>query len=100
MARQGRAPIPAEDLLSLLRAAADTTRLQILELLARRSRSTRELAGLIGLTEAAVSKHLKVLQKSGWIVPERHSYYVYYRLESGARDRIVSGLDQTLGREN
>lgn len=99
MARQGRAPVPAEDLLSLLRAAADTTRLQILELLARRSRSTREVAGLIGLTEAAVSKHLKVLQKSGWIVPERHSYYVYYRLEPGARDRIVSGLDQALGRE-
>lgn len=97
MARQGRAPVPAEDLLSLLRAAADTTRLQILELLARRSRSTRELAGLIGLTEAAVSKHLKVLQKSGWIAPERQSYYVYYRLVPGARDRIVSGLDHALG---
>ncbi|MEY9935224.1 DNA-binding transcriptional ArsR family regulator [Catenulispora sp. GP43] len=98
MARQGRAPVPAEDLLALLRGAGDTTRLQILELLARRSRSTRELAGLIGLTEAAVSKHLKVLHKSGWIAPERHSYYVYYRLEPDARDRVVSGLDRALGR--
>ncbi|MEY9863430.1 DNA-binding transcriptional ArsR family regulator [Catenulispora sp. GAS73] len=100
MARQGRAPVPAEDLLGLLRAAGDATRLQILELLARRSRSTRELAGLIGLTEAAVSKHLKVLHKSGWIVPERHSYYVYYRLEPGARDRVSSGLDRLLGNGN
>jgi DNA-binding transcriptional ArsR family regulator len=97
MAHQGRAPAPAEDLLSLLRAAGDTTRLQILELLARRPRSTRELAGLIGLTEAAVSKHLKVLHKSGWIAAERQSYYVYYRLEPGARDRVVSGLDRVLG---
>lgn len=99
MARQGRAPVPAEDLLALLRAAGDATRLQILELLARRSRSTRELAGLIGLTEAAVSKHLKVLHKSGWIAPERHSYYVYYRLEPEARNLIVSGLDRVLGQE-
>lgn len=100
MARQGRAPVPAEDLLGLLRAVGDATRLQILELLARRSRSTRELAGLIGLTEAGVSKHLKVLHKSGWIAPERHSYYVYYRLEPGARDRVCSGLDRLLGNGN
>jgi DNA-binding transcriptional ArsR family regulator len=99
MARQGRAPEPAEDLLGLLRAAGDATRLQILELLARRSRSTRELAGLIGLTEAAVSKHLKVLHKSGWIIPERHSYYVYYRLEPDAQNRVLSGLDRMLGQE-
>jgi len=38
------------------------------------------IAGLIGLTEAAISKHLKILQDAGWILPERHSSYVYYRL--------------------
>jgi len=100
MAHQGRAPVPAEDLLGLLRAAGDATRLQVLELLARRPRSTRELAGLIGLTEAAVSKHLQVLHKSGWIAPERHSYYVYYRLEPEARDRVLSGLDRLLSNGN
>lgn len=100
LARKGRAPVPAEDLLGLLRAAGDTTRLQILELLARRPRSTRELAGLVGLTEAAVSEHLKVLHKAGWIAPERHSYYVYYRLEPEARGRVDAGLDRLLGKGN
>jgi DNA-binding transcriptional ArsR family regulator len=80
MQQAGRAPVPPAELLKLLRSAGDPTRLQILQLLARRSRFTREIAGLIGLTEAAISKHLKLLQDAGWVMPERQSYYVYYAL--------------------
>src|SRR5262249_12545381 len=77
---EGRAPVPPADLLKLLRAAGEPTRLQILQLLAQRPRSTREIAGLIGLTEAAISKHLQLLHDAGWVATRRHSYYVYYRL--------------------
>lgn len=65
MQQAGRAPVPPEELLKLPRSADDPTRLQILQLLARRSRFTREIAGLIGLTEAAISKQLKLLQDAG-----------------------------------
>jgi hypothetical protein len=50
----GQAPIPPERLLKLIRATGDMTRLQILQLLSQREHSTRELAGIIGVTEAAV----------------------------------------------
>ncbi|GCE01043.1 ArsR/SmtB family transcription factor [Embleya hyalina] len=90
-------PVPPEDLLRLLRAAAHPTRLQILQLLAEYPRSTRELAGLIGLTDAAVSKHLKLLSEAGWAEPERHGYYVYYRLAPGTHDRLTDALDELLG---
>jgi DNA-binding transcriptional ArsR family regulator len=97
MQRQGRAPVPPEDLLRLLRSAGDPTRLQILRLLAQRPRSTRELAGLIGLTEAAISKQLKALQEAGWVAPERQSYYVYYRLVRESLADLSRGLEQFLG---
>jgi DNA-binding transcriptional ArsR family regulator len=98
MEREGRAPIPPEDLLALLRAAADPTRMQILQLLARRARSTREIAGLIGLTEAAVSKHLRILQDARWTMTERRSYYVYYRLARGSLTDLTTSLTDLLGR--
>lgn len=96
MEQDGRPPVPPAELLQLLRAAADATRLQILQLLAQRPRSTSELAGLISLTEAAISKHLKLLQDAGWVVPERHSYYIYYRLVRESLADLTHGLDQML----
>ncbi|WP_424536398.1 DUF5937 family protein [Sphaerisporangium viridialbum] len=97
MQRKAHPPVPSEDLLKLLRAAAHPTRLQILQLLAERSRSTRELAGLIGLTEAAISKHLKLLAEAGWAEPERHSYYVYYRLVRATQGRLADALERLFG---
>ncbi|MEU8137803.1 ArsR/SmtB family transcription factor [Streptodolium elevatio] len=97
MRAQARIPDPPVDLLKLLRAAGDPTRMKILRLLRIRARSTREVAGLLDLTEAAISKHLKLLADAGWVDQERHSYYVYYRVAPHARDNLVHGLDQLLG---
>jgi DNA-binding transcriptional ArsR family regulator len=97
MQREGRAPVPPQGLLKLLRSAGDPTRLQVLQLLVQQPRSTREIAGLIGLTEAAISKHLKLLQDAGWVTPERRSYYVYYRLVRESLTDLSHGLDQMLG---
>jgi DNA-binding transcriptional ArsR family regulator len=44
------------------------------------------VAALVGLTDAAVSKHFKLLQDAGWVTPQRRGHYVYYRLE---RDRVA-----------
>jgi DNA-binding transcriptional ArsR family regulator len=97
MQQEGQAPVRPEHLLKLLRSAGDATRLQILQLLAQRPRSTGEIAGLIGLTEAAISKHLKFLQDAGWVRPERQSYYVYYRLVRESLTDLSHGLEQVLG---
>ncbi|HCT79338.1 MAG TPA: hypothetical protein DGT23_22810 [Micromonosporaceae bacterium] len=83
---RGRAPVPPNDLLKLLRSLADPTRLQILQLLARRSWSTREMAGLIGLTEAAISKHLKQLRDARLV-----------RLARESLKALTHGLGELLG---
>ncbi|GIH02967.1 ArsR family transcriptional regulator [Rhizocola hellebori] len=94
---EGQPPSPPFEVLRFLRSAGDPTRLQILQLLAERPRSTQELAGLIKLTDAAISKHLKLLLEAGWVDCHRQSYYVYYRLRPGAQHELGRGLTQLLG---
>jgi DNA-binding transcriptional ArsR family regulator len=95
--RESQAPIPPERLLKLLRGAGDPTRLQILRLLARRPRSTREIAGLVGLTEAAISKQLKLLLDAGWVAAQRRGHYVYYELARDRLSELSTGLAELLG---
>jgi DNA-binding transcriptional ArsR family regulator len=79
--------LPSEQLLQVLRAAAHDIRLRALGLIAERPRSTQELAPLLGLSEAAVSKHLRILADAGVLTARRDGYYVLYRLE---RERLAA----------
>lgn len=74
-----------EGVVPLLRALADTTRMQALKLMAERPRSTQELAMLIGIGESAMSKHLRQLAEAGVVRTRRDGYYVLY---SVSRERI------------
>jgi DNA-binding transcriptional ArsR family regulator len=94
--RQGQAPIPPERLLKLIRATGDMTRLQILQLLSQREHSTRELAGIIGISEAAISKQLRILQDVNLIKPRRESYYVFYSLVENSLLDLTRGMMQLL----
>jgi DNA-binding transcriptional ArsR family regulator len=81
--RSAARPALAEgQLLGLLRAMGDDTRLRILRLLAPQPRSTRELASLLSLSEAAVSRHLSKLAGSGLVKSRREGYYVLYSLQA------------------
>jgi len=48
-------------------ALADPTRRQVLERLRQRPRSVGELAGLLPISQPAVSQHLKVLREAGLV---------------------------------
>ncbi|NNN30752.1 helix-turn-helix transcriptional regulator [Streptomyces sp. S3(2020)] len=75
------------ELIATLRAVAEETRLRLLRLLAQRPRSTEELAPLLHLTPAALSKHLRVLARAGLVTTRRDGYYVLY---SADRDRLAA----------
>lgn len=80
LTRAAQPPLPPSDLLRVLRALADETRLRALRLIAEHPRSTQELAPLVGLSEAALSKHLRLLAEAGILKTQRAGYYVLYRL--------------------
>lgn len=57
----------APDPLSLLRAVADDDRLRIVGLLALRPRDPADLALLLGITEASVQHHVRILRRAGLV---------------------------------
>jgi DNA-binding transcriptional ArsR family regulator len=80
------------ELVNILRALADPTRLRILRQIARRPRSTQELAPIVGLSEAGTSKHLRLLAAAGLVVTRREGYYVLYSLADGRLEALGGDL--------
>ena len=66
------------DLTLCLKALGDPTRLTIFQQLLIRRHCTRSLSRKLGITEAAVSQHLKVLREAGLVYTERYGYHKHY----------------------
>jgi ArsR family transcriptional regulator len=76
---------------SLLKAAADPTRLRLLALLAGGEVTVGELVEILRQSQPRVSRHLKLLAESGLVSHFRDGHWVYYQLrpESGSAPLIA-----------
>jgi DNA-binding transcriptional ArsR family regulator len=71
------------------KALGDLTRLQIIYLLATDTSGTlgvSELAARLGISQPAVSQHLKTLKTEGLVDSRREGFYIYYTVN---RERMV-----------
>jgi DNA-binding transcriptional ArsR family regulator len=93
---RGAKPTTNEKLLQVLRALGDDTRLRALRLIAKEPRSTQELAALVAISEAGLSKHLKALSDAGLVTTRREGYYVLYSLDTDALSRLPDALQAFL----
>jgi DNA-binding transcriptional ArsR family regulator len=59
------------DLVGVLRAAGETTRLRLLALLADGEQSVKDLTEILGQSQPRVSRHLKLLADAGLVHPQR-----------------------------
>jgi DNA-binding transcriptional ArsR family regulator len=94
VAREAAPRIPPDELLRVLRALGDDTRLRILKLVAERPRTTQELGPLVGLSAAGLSKSLRRLADAGLVTSHREGYYIVYTLEPTR----LADLSTTVGR--
>jgi DNA-binding transcriptional ArsR family regulator len=94
--REAEPRIPPAELLRILRALADDTRLRVLRLIAERPRTTQELEPLVGLSRAGLSKSLQRLADAGLVAPRRDGYYVVYRLVPDRLDVLGAALARFL----
>lgn len=75
----------------LFRSFSDTSRVRLLSALTTHELNVGALADLIGISESAVSHHLRSLRQMGLVVARRSGKEVYYRVED---EHIVTLFNQ------
>lgn len=73
----------------MLKALGGPMRLKIFHCLLERKHCVRSLSRELGISESAVSQHLKVMREAGLIYGERHGYHIHYLPKQEALDRLV-----------
>ena len=81
------------DLVEVLRAAGETTRLRLLALLADGEQSVKDLTEILGQSQPRVSRHLKLLADAGLVDRNAEGAWAYYRLaDNGAGGDLARWL--------
>jgi len=80
-----------EEQAAVFSALADPTRLKLVKLLCHKhgpdALCVNALAGLLRVTQSAVSQHLRVLRATGLVKGERRGYHVHYFINPDALRR-------------
>lgn len=82
------------DLIPILKALSDETRFRLLELLLAKNLCGKALAGSLGVSEAAVSQHLKVLKEAGLVEGEKRGYWMHYSVQQESLNQVIFELDR------
>lgn len=69
-----------KDIVNIFKAMGDETRLQILLLLNSKNVCAKGISKHIGISEAAVSQHIKILKQSNIITGHKEGYYIIYNI--------------------
>lgn len=81
------------ELLTVLKAIADETRLKIIKLLLGHDYCVKGLAKRLDISESAVSQHLKLLKEIGILEGEKRGYYIHYKVNREVLYEVAKQLE-------
>ena len=70
----------SEKLARIFKVLSVATRVQMINLLKRRSLCVNALARALDITSAAVSQHLRVLRDADIVTADKQGYFVHYKV--------------------
>lgn len=92
-----------EERVRLIHLITELTRFRLLELLSQRHYCVRALSMHLGISESAVSQHLKMLKEQGIVDSKRIGYQTHYIVNSGliadALKELLKLLPEDSGKE-
>ena len=80
-----------------LKALADPTRREILNLLKKGKLSAGEITEHFDITAAAISRHLSVLKEADLIEDTREGKYIFYTLNASVLEEIMLWITDLKG---
>jgi len=89
-------PDDSEAITSLLKAASDTLRLDVLRVLHHNAYGVLELCHILNVKQSALSHHLKILAQAELVSTRREGNSIFYRREVLRRDDSLPALQRAL----
>lgn len=80
-----------------LRALADPTRREILQMLRKGSKTAGEIGEHFDITGAAISRHLSVLKEADLIRDQRDGKYIIYTLNTSVLEDVLFWVSNLKG---
>ena len=81
------------DLLVIMKALSDETRLTLVKVLLEHDFCVGALARRLSVSESAVSQHLKLLRSAGLVKGEKRGYFTHYSVD---RERLSWAANELL----
>lgn len=86
------------DVVAVLHALADPTRLSLVHLLADGARRVVDLTGALGLAQSTVSAHLATLRSAGLVVATPEGRATRYALADPELDELLGAAERVVAR--
>lgn len=83
-----------------MKALADPTRREILNLLKDGKRSAGEISEQFDISAAAVSRHLSVLKEADLVTDTREGKFIFYELNASVLEEILLWISDLKGEES
>ena len=78
----------------MLKALGEPTRLTIYQALLARKHCVRSLSKKLGISESAISQHMKVMKEAGLVCGEKFGYHTHYLPRQDAADFLAEQFKQ------
>ena len=69
-------------------------RIEIIELLKKDNMNVNSIAKSLGISQSAISQHLRVLKAAGLVKDERRGYWIHYSLNREALEKCRQRLNR------
>lgn len=79
---------------AVLKALGEPMRYKIFSALLERKHCVRSLSKKLGITESAISQHIKLMREADLIYGERHGYHIHYLPKQDTLDALVALFSQ------
>lgn len=80
------------ELIEIFKALSDETRYRIIKLLLRQNYCVRALGKQLGVSESAVSQHLKILRQAGLVKGDKRGYFTHYYVKRDLLKKIATEI--------
>jgi ArsR family transcriptional regulator len=81
-----------KELLKVMKAASDPTRVKILKMLGKKVMCVCEIQTALGTAQSTASKHLKILEDAGLVISKKDGLWVNYLVSDGRQSPFAANL--------